>query len=69
MRCAVCRRRLLAPAYTSPAGWMLGPKCMEREIAAGRLYKWEAPKRKKARKSRVPVGGVRVLPGQLDLFQ
>lgn len=40
MRCAACHRRLLEPAYTAPASmgaWVLGPVCLERERAAGRL--------------------------------
>ena len=41
-RCRACGRRLLEPAYTAPAdlgAWMLGPRCYEKERAAGRLPK------------------------------
>ena len=30
MRCAHCGRRLTSPAFTAPAGWMLGPVCLSR---------------------------------------
>lgn len=78
-RCACCHRRLLEPAYTAPAvlgGWMLGPVCLERERAAGRLpplarneaarQQRRAPKRK--RDTSIPSARrVKALPGQLAL--
>lgn len=30
MLCIACGRSMLKPAYIAPAGWMLGPKCLER---------------------------------------
>lgn len=30
MRCAACNRSLLSPAYTAPAGWVLGKKCAKK---------------------------------------
>jgi len=72
MRCAACHRRLLDAAYTAPAGWSLGPKCLEKERAAGRLPRPShflgGPKPKKE-KSRKPVKRIkRTAHVQDDLF-
>ena len=76
MRCAACGRRLLEPAYTAPASlgaWSLGPKCLEKERAAGRLPKPShflgVPAPRKPASKRKPVKRIKRTPQmQGDLF-
>ena len=76
LRCAACGRRLLEPAYTAPAGlggWMLGPVCLEKERAAGRIPRPShflgAPAPRKPASTRKPVKRIkRVAQVQDDLF-
>jgi hypothetical protein len=57
LRCAACRRRLLAPAFVGIGGYMLGPTCARR---AGKLQ----PKRKSPAKAAPTV----IHEGQFELF-
>ena len=73
LRCAACGRRLLEPAYTHSSGWHLGPVCLEKERAAGRLPRPShflgAPAPRKPASKRKPVKRIKRAPQvQDDLF-